>query len=68
MPVYRYQHECGYDGEIFLHTEKTQMLVTCAKCGRKVMAKVLQDSSIIYKENDGVTGVLEKTKPTKARY
>lgn len=68
MPVYRYKHECGYDGEIFLHTEKSQMLVTCAKCGKKVMAKVLRDSSIIYRENEGVTGILEKTKSNERRY
>jgi len=61
MPIYKYKHDCGYDGEIFLNIDKDSTIVKCLRCGRRLVAKQLRDNSLKIAENDGVTGVLKRT-------
>lgn len=62
MPVYRYMHDCGYDGEIFLRIDKETTIVKCLSCGRRTIAKQLRKDSQKLVSKDGVTGVLERDK------
>jgi len=62
MPIYRYSHDCGYEGEIFLRMDKETTLLKCARCGRKVFGRQVRDNNIKLAEKDGVTGVIDRTK------
>lgn len=62
MAIYRYSHDCGYQGEIFLRVDRDTLVVKCLGCGRRTIAKQLRSQTTKIVEHDGVTGVLERTK------
>lgn len=64
MPIYRYEHDCGHKHDQFLKADKDSVVLDCLRCGRKVTARQVRDSSVTYAENNHVTGVLRDEKKT----
>lgn len=60
MPVYRYEHDCGFTHDQFLNQDKDRVLLKCLRCGRGVFARQVRDKSAVIKEKDGVSGVLRR--------
>lgn len=60
MPLYRYEHDCGYSHEQFLQADKESVVMPCLRCGRGVTARQVRDKSAIIKEKDEVKGVLTR--------
>lgn len=58
MPVYRYEHDCGYSHDQFLNTDKNTIVMACERCGRNVSARQVRDNTVEFVENNEVTGVL----------
>jgi predicted nucleic acid-binding Zn ribbon protein len=58
MPVYRYKHDCGYEHDQFLNTDKDTILLKCERCGSNVSARQVRDRKAIIAENNEVKGIL----------
>lgn len=67
MPVYKLQHDCGFEQEFFLHEDKETIIVPCQRCRRNVTARQVRDKSLKFGEADGVIGVLKKEKDAGKR-
>lgn len=58
MPVYRYEHDCGYKHDQFLQADKDTIILPCERCGRNVTARQVRDKTVVVSEKDEVTGIL----------
>lgn len=57
MPVYRFKHDCGYEGDQFLKQDKDTVVLKCPRCNRGVTARQVRDKTTVVKENNEVKGV-----------
>ena len=58
MPVYRYKHDCGFEHDQFLQSDKDSVIMKCLRCGRNVTARQVRDKTAFFATKDEVTGVL----------
>jgi len=58
MPIYRYEHDCGFEHSQFLKADKDSILLVCLRCGRNVMARQVRDKAAKFATNNDVTGIL----------
>lgn len=57
MPIYRYEHKCGYNGDQFLKQDKESIVLPCARCGQNVTARQVRDKTTVINENNEVRGI-----------
>lgn len=60
MPVYKYSCECGYEHKQYLQQDKNEVLLSCLRCGRKITARQVRDSTVTYASNNDVTGIIRR--------
>lgn len=65
MPLYSYEHTCGFAQRLYLDENINSKVINCYRCGRKVTARQVRDPKLKIGEADGVKGVLERAEPTK---
>lgn len=58
MPVYRYEHSCGYKHDQFLKADVNSIILKCERCGGSVSARQIRDKSVRTAENNEVVGIL----------
>lgn len=64
MPVYRYEHTCGFSHDQFLKVDKSSVTLECERCHFKVVARQVRDNTIKTVENNDVVGLLRNERET----
>lgn len=58
MPIYRYEHSCGYKHDQWLETDKNNIMLKCERCGGQVSARQVRDKTTTVASRDEVKGIL----------